>query len=103
MKVNKIYPCVCIDRKPENCDEGMPDIAVGQGNWFSCYCRKCGRGGRFLQYNSAFKAIRAWNEMQKSLWRGKVYRGFTDAYNEDIEEWQIEIWQEISKDWEGNK
>lgn len=71
MKVKYIVPCVCIDHMPDAedaCDYGMPDIAVGEGEWFSCYCRNCGRGGRWLDRKSAYHALKHWNRVQFNLW-----------------------------------
>lgn len=73
MKVDKIVPCICVDHLPvtseDACDYGMPDLAIGQGEWYSCYCRNCGRGGRWLNHKSAYLALKAWNKMQLSLWK----------------------------------
>lgn len=82
MKAKYIVPCVCIDHIPDAgdaCDYGMPDIAVSQGELFSCYCRKCGRGGRWLGHQSAYKALKDWNRVQFNLW--------AERYEEEKEPW----------------
>lgn len=72
MKVDKIIPCICTELKNDGSDgfyDGMPILHVCGGKpitFFSAQCPKCGRGGIY-QYNSAFKALRAWNFMQENL------------------------------------
>lgn len=95
MKVKKIIPCVCIDHYPETADYGMPDIAVGQGVWFSCYCRNCGRGGRWLDHTTSYKALRNWNEMQKGLWRERCYKPWVNEYKDNIEPWEIGVMEDF--------
>lgn len=101
MKVNYIIPCVCIDHLPDTsddaCDYGMPDIAVGQGEWFSCYCRNCGRGGRWLNHTSVYKALKDWNECQLTCWTTKVYHGFSNIPMKDAEPWRIEMIKRIKE------
>lgn len=94
MKVKKIIPCVCIEHYPEtadSCGYGMPNIAVGQGEWFSCYCRNCGRGSRFLQWQSTYKALKDWNKIQKSCWERRCYKAFSARYRDNIAEWEKRI------------
>lgn len=67
MKVEKVIPCVCVPHPPTAGDRtlyGMPIIHTN-GSYFSCECPVCGRGGKFLQHNSAFMALRYWNEIQE--------------------------------------
>lgn len=93
MKIKYIVPCVCIDHKPDVTDGsayGMPNVAVGQGGWFSCYCPKCGRGNKFLDWRSTFKALRCWNDMQLSLWWMRR--------EDEKEEWIEEVYAEISRE-----
>lgn len=93
MKIKYIVPCVCIDHKPDVTDSstyGMPNVAVGQGGWFSCYCPKCGRGSEFLDWRSTFNALRYWNDMQLSLWWMRR--------EDEKEEWIEEVYAEISRE-----
>ena len=94
MRVGKIVPCVCIDHYPNGLEDGMPDIAVGQGEWFSCYCRNCGRGGRWLDHESAFKALRDWNRVQKKLWQERCYEDWYAVFKRDIADWEERILEE---------
>lgn len=101
MKVGKIIPCVCIDHYPESadsCDYGMPDIAVGQGEWFSCYCKLCGRGGRWLDHTSTYKALKEWNRMQRSLWRERCCYTWTDLPRDDISDWERRVFDDFIKE-----
>lgn len=74
-KIPKIIPCICTTHTPcsvVNSEYGMP-IMIPTGNgeqtWFGIKCPMCGRGGfNIMQYSSVYKAICAWNEMQKMLY-----------------------------------
>ena len=92
MKVKYIVPCVCIDHMPDAedaCDYGMPDIAVGKGGWFSCYCRNCKRGSRWLNKKSAYTALKEWNRFQFNLWGIR--------YEEEKEPWVESMYAFISQ------
>lgn len=68
MKVDKVIPCVCVPHPPTVGDSvryGMPIIHTSNGQFFSCECPVCGRGGKFLEHNSTFKALRDWNRIQE--------------------------------------
>lgn len=72
MKVDKIISCACCDHEPNSGDSvyyGMPQLKVCGGKprtFFEVYCPNCGRGGLF-QFESAYLALKDWNEMQENL------------------------------------
>ena len=98
MKVKKIIPCVCIKHFPNSCENaqyGMPDIAVSQGEYYSCYCRNCGRGSRCSDYVSSYKALKDWNRLQKELWEIRCNKHWLNEYKEDIEPWEVKVMEEF--------
>lgn len=78
MTVDRINPCMCsIDDYEEghieDSDYGMPVLRVCNANkphrqFWTIYCPKCGRGSKLTQYDSAYKALRAWNLIQANLY-----------------------------------
>ena len=75
MTVDKIIPCVCTDHNPTVADSvyyGMPQLKVSGATsyhkqFWTAFCPVCGRGG-CVEYKSAYLALKAWNDMQKSLY-----------------------------------
>lgn len=78
MTVDRIYPCVCsIDDYEEgmirNSRYGMPELIVSNAikphkQFWSVYCPKCGRGSKLDSFDSAYKALKAWNLRQANLY-----------------------------------
>ena len=72
MTVERVLPCICSSAKL-NDDRfcGMPVLQVVNTNrsnlqYWRVQCPKCGRGG-ILDFNSAYKALKSWNDMQRML------------------------------------
>ena len=72
--IEKIRPCVCVSHVPTAEDPlyyGMPQLRIyvaGNKIQYSPKCPACGRGG-MLDFPTATKAIRYWNELQEKLWQ----------------------------------
>lgn len=73
-----IIPCICCDHEPDCGDSvyyGMPQLKItGKMDYFEAYCPNCGRGG-YLQFKSAYLAIRNWNKMQERLRKNDIFEG----------------------------
>ena len=67
MKVDKILPCVCsvpVDFITDSSD-GMPRLVVNHGQYYSCYCPRCGRGSELPTHKSQYLALKYWNRIQE--------------------------------------
>lgn len=81
MKIDRIIPCTCIKYKPASCVStyyGLPVLRVSaydRGdklfNYFGAVCPRCGNHMIGNQYESAFLALRAWNEWMGKQWEQK--------------------------------
>ena len=77
MTVDKVQPCVCSienfeEEQRNDINYGMPVLLVHNSiypykQFWTTRCPKCGRGG-LTEYDSAYKAIRAWNQLQAVLY-----------------------------------
>lgn len=81
MTVDKVQPCVCSienyeEEQIKDSSYGMPVLSIFNSaypykQFWTIWCPKCGRGSKKSQYGSAFKAVRAWNEMQARCYLAK--------------------------------
>lgn len=98
MKVKRIIPCVCIERKPDTAvtiHYGMPELRVSSdGQFWQIQCPKCKRGG-LLEFKSQYYALKNWNEMQLDLWRHECTDFWEGDILESIPEWRKEMYKEI--------
>ena len=77
MTVQKIIPCICCAGDYEELSlydsfYGMPYLTVHNSfkyhrQFWTYWCPKCGRGGKFLVFASPYLALKDWNELQTSL------------------------------------
>lgn len=71
MKVNSVMPCICTKEPDFTADgtAGMPVLRPygGHDNYWHIWCPKCKRGVPSFDYSSPYKALQAWNKMQKHL------------------------------------
>lgn len=102
MKVKKIIPCVCIDHIPESgdsCEYGMPNLTVCSGIYkgkvvehWSAFCPNCGRGNHYMMHDSAYKALREWNETQWHCW---LWASEPERYHTESVEWKKLYFKEL--------
>ena len=77
MTVQKIIPCICSadDYEEMSLNDsfyGMPYLAVQNSlkdhqQFWTYWCPKCGRGGKFLEFASPYLALKDWNKLQTGL------------------------------------
>ena len=86
MKVSKVVPCVCAPHPPTVADSsryGMPIIHTN-GQFFSCECPVCGRGGKWLDSKTAYQALKKWNEIMLDCYD---IEHKSVIYNDDFEKY----------------
>ena len=104
MTVDRIIPCVCCEHPPsvDDCSSyGMPILMPSNSfkehkQLWIAKCPECGRGG-VIQYDSAYLALKHWNEMQRSLY---AYEGKTLLYTEDFKDTCSRLGYDPPPDWE---
>ena len=99
MRVKKIFPCVCIDHKPDAGDStyyGFPILRVAAGldkEFWQIKYPNCGRGG-CLEFPSQYYALKHWNEMQLWLWKNECFDFWTGELK-DVPKWKKEVYEEL--------
>ena len=108
MKVKTIYPCVCIDHKPDHIasgTDGMPTLQVysgGDSYSFIACCPHCGRGD-LNSFPTQYQALKEWNETQKTCWDWLCRDFWSGELKADVEPWRAEILEMMAEDAKGGQ